>query len=366
MKTQPHFLKSYLLASKALILCSALVMGGCSEKEDTSSTTTTAIYIAGHTQNNSSDFVPCYWKNDTRTDLPVLYDTEDAYAEAIYVEGNIVYTAGSCSVDPIDLFFVPCYWKNDVRIDLPTIDPILGGKATAIYATPGAVFTGGYSVNPESPGFIPCYWINETRVDLPTLGPGIGFVEAIQVVGSTIYTAGVSNEVPCYWVNDTLIILPVSEVGRPGWAYAIKVVEDDVYVAGSIENTDGEIVPCFWVNGNRTDLSDLYGTAYGIDVVGKDIYTAGINYPYPMSITDGPYYWKNRIRVGLPVIDATRPAEAHGIQVMENTIYTAGFTNNNSGDEVPCYWLNHNNRVDLPVIDPTKAGQAKAIQVVLE
>lgn len=366
MKLRQYLSKITPHSSKIVMLCSVLFITACSEKEDPSSAGAPAIYIAGHTQNNSSDFVPCFWKNDTRTDLPVLYDTEDAYAEAIYVQGDIVYTAGSCSISAIDLFFVPCYWKNDTRIDLPTIDPILGGKATAIYATPGAVFTGGYSVNPESPGFIPCYWLNETRVDLPTLGPGIGFVEAIQVVGNTVYTAGVSNEVPCYWVNDTLIILPVSEVGRPGWAYAIKVVEDDVYVAGFIENTAGDIVPCFWVNGNRTDLSDLFGAAYSIDVVGKDIYTAGINYPNPAPITHGPYYWKNRIRVGLPVIDATRPAEAHGIQVVENTIYTAGFTNNNSGDEVPCYWLNHNTRVDLPVLDPTKSGQAKAIQIVLE
>lgn len=365
MKLRQYLSKITPHSSKIVMLCSALFMTACSEKEAPSTTTAAAIYIAGHTQNNSSNFVPCYWKNDTRTDLPVLYDTEDAYAEAIYVQGGIVYTAGSCSTSAIDLFFVPCYWRDDTRIDLPTIDPILGGKATAIYATPGAVFTGGHSLNPDGISYTPCYWLNETRIDLPVLG-GSGFVEAIQVVGSTIYTAGVSDAVPCYWVNDTLIILPVSEVGRIGWAYAIKVIEDDVYVAGFVENTDGDLVPCFWVNGERTDLSDTIGVAYGIDVVGNDVYTAGPNYPYSYSTDFAPYYWKNRIRVGMPVIDATRPAEAHGVQVVENTIYTAGFTNNNSGDEVPCYWLNHNNRVDLPVIDPTKAGQAKAIQVVVE
>jgi hypothetical protein len=55
---------------------------------------------------------------------------------------------------------------------------------------------------------------------------------------------------------------------------------------------------------------------------------------------------------------------AQGIDVFENTVYTAGRTINADRKAVPCYWINHNTRVDLPISDPTKDGDVYDIQVV--
>jgi len=128
-------------------------------------------YIAGYTKNDSipSVFVPCYWKNEARTDLDVIDDTKDGYAESIFVSDSDIYIAGYTKNDSIPSVFVPCYWKNEARTDLlDVIDDTKDGYAQSIFVSDSDIYVAGYTIN--SSGFeVPCYWKNGSRTDLSVL-----------------------------------------------------------------------------------------------------------------------------------------------------------------------------------------------------
>lgn len=210
-----------------------------------------------------------------------------------------VYTAGYTRNDAYNL--VPCYWKNEERVDLPMINPNSSGFAFAIAVERDTVYTAGYTMNTLD-DFIPCYWKNQKRVDLPVSNPTeFGIVEDIQIVNGAVFTAGYTynaTTVPCYWINKTRVDLPVLNPTDFGSVHALDVVENTVYTAGYSGST-----PCYWVNNTLIVLPTLSGSG-----------------------------------------------EATDIQVVGNNVYIAGYTINDSFDEIPCYWLN-GNRIDLPLLD---------------
>lgn len=379
------------LSAISVFMASLFLVSGCTQKEDSASTTTT-VYTAGYTQNNAYKLVPCYWKNEERVDLPTIDPTKDGFANGIAVEENTVYIGGYTENAMNDA--VPCYWKNGERTDLPVFNPTEFGVVEDIKVINGVVFTTGYTYNVHT---VPCYWINKTRVDLPVLNPtSSGYALALDVVENTVYAAGHSGGTPCYWVNNTLVVLPALSGG--GVATDIQVVANNVYVAGYTINNTFDQVPCYWFNGTRVDLPVLdkeemnelldlglfewweiddlppiNGWVFDLEVMENIVYMAGGNGVGNLSLSNrekSPCYWINQILVDLP---APPPPEYYSIgglasciDVFENTVYTAGRTINADRDAVPCYWINNNTRVDLPVIDPSKSGEARAIQVVVE
>ena len=69
--------------------------------------------------------------NDTRTDLPVIDDTDHGIAYSIYTGGTDIYIAGNTR-NSSDVY-VPCYWMNDTRTDLPVIDDAYDGGAMSLF-----------------------------------------------------------------------------------------------------------------------------------------------------------------------------------------------------------------------------------------
>ncbi|MCK4906157.1 MAG: hypothetical protein KAS64_01325, partial [Spirochaetes bacterium] len=64
--------KNYILVLFMVIIGFMFFCSSCGEDDKYA-----VIYIAGYTTDNSDITVPCYWKNGTRTDLPVIDNTNN-------------------------------------------------------------------------------------------------------------------------------------------------------------------------------------------------------------------------------------------------------------------------------------------------
>lgn len=121
---------------------------------------------------------------------------------------------------------------------------------------------------------------------------------------STIYTDG-SGEcyvgglcgVPMYWENTDPVVLDE----RFGEVWQITKSGSDVYAVGLINkynSNSSRHTACYWKNGELYELEDD-AQAYGIFVDGDDIYVSGAVGDVPVNYR--PCYWKNGIRVDLPM-----------------------------------------------------------------
>ena len=98
------------------------------------------------------------------------------------------------------------------------------------------------------------------------------------------------------------------------------IAKPDVYVAGTISNSNMEIAT-YWKNGVATQLSNLaYGSsANAIAVSGSDVYAAGVQ---GNGAQDVAVYWKNGGPVSLT--DGTNRGYANAIVVSNTDVYVAG------------------------------------------
>jgi len=208
------------------------------------------VYVAG-SYNENGNYLrerACYWKNNTIINLPGfasageiiridgkrvrIEEGSDGQASSIAVVGSDVYVAGQSR----RVIFIPCYWKNGNRIELP-----YGGEREATYI--GGIHGMGTHVNSikivgsdvyvagsyEEKGFGPtkaCYWKNNTRIDL---SGGGAYASSIAVAGSDVYVAGSYQEgdiyKACYWKNDIRIDLPIPAGATSSSASSIEIKE---------------------------------------------------------------------------------------------------------------------------------------------
>lgn len=173
----------------------------------------------------------------------------------------------------------------------------------------------------------------------------------------TVLNGGILD-IPCYWMNGARTDLSVLDPSKSGFANSIYISENDVYVAGETRNGSHDI-PCFWKNDVRTDLdSSSGGYASSICISGNDVYIAGgateIN-----SGTMVPCFWKNEMRTDLSVMDKLKWSRATGIFVSGSDVYVAGYTTDSTDVRLPCYWKN-GVRTDL---DSSYSGSANSIYV---
>jgi hypothetical protein len=110
------------------------------------------------------------------------------------------------------------------------------------------------------------------------------------------YVAGLCG-VPMYWKNTDPMILDK----RFGEVWQITKSGSDLYAVGLINKFNSNSTmhtACFWKNGVLNELGDG-AQAYGIFVEGNDIYVTGSVGDVPISYK--PCYWKNGVRVDLPM-----------------------------------------------------------------
>jgi hypothetical protein len=266
------------------------------------------VYAAGYGSCNYR-YVASYWKNGKRTDLK--HGSGHCHAKSIFVSGKDVYLAGCIN------FFnatVPCYWKNGVRTDLSRPGLKGSAEANAIFVVGSDVYVAGSSnieVNMNMAIPVACYWKNGVRTDLSPFDPKRqAYGLSIFFSEGNVYVAGYVADlnyraIPCYWTNGVRTELSRMDETKTGQANSIQVSEGGIYVAGQTQGEACEVIPCYWKNGTRTDLSVVSpgkgGMVNSIFVLGSDVFTAGYSGFDPNQGADFavPCYWKNGERTDL-------------------------------------------------------------------
>lgn len=353
----------------SIFILSVLLCSSCKKDDDDDNNPggdSLNVYLAGSDRSKDGS-LPCFWKNDARTNLP---NTAGGDAYSISVDGSNVYVAGRSWVDLAQTRYVPCYWLNGTLKDLELFHVRSIGIARSILAFNGTVYSAGVCSDSltyfANNGWrnIPCYWKNGDIIRLELLdGFGNGSASSLSLVAAPnrviTYIVGTSYapsgyDEPCYWKIDPMVIttpdaeIEATALSDKGYGGAAKhitpgnaQIHNDVYIAGYVDNADGVNEPCYWHNGNRTDLSKIstsgHAVALAIDYAGNDVYVAGYNGDNVGKRI--PCFWKNGTRT-----DLTLPANAHGgeataCKTRDGITYVAGTVSTPNG-EFPCYWKN--------------------------
>jgi|GEM_PF-5222257 len=144
-------------------------------------------------------------------------------------------------------------------------------------------------------------------------------ISAIAIKDNDVYFAGTYGDRATIWKNGSPALLRTGN----STATAIFVQGNDLYVAGTVDLSNGRRVACYWKNGNEFLLvSDSYNTVVnGLFVVGNDVYVTGLNSGY------WPVYWKNEkifnLQEDVPA-NYTREYTMGGIAVSGADVYVVG------------------------------------------
>ncbi len=226
------------------------------------------IYNAGNISSNEL-LIATYWKNGKINFLEPSNSTSRSTAEDLAIYGNDVYIAGSVT-QYSPYYYYKCYWKNGIKTILEQ-----------------STYSGSYSQPKNS---------------------------VMKVYKGDIYIASQNYSLiyhPVYWKNGVMerlsFSLPINNVQIE----CIDVENDDVYIAGSALNVDNVSTGFYWKN---KQFQLIPGSRYisAIDVVGNDVYVAGI------TNNGNAAYWKNGLQVNLSYGQTVT-----GIQVMYNDVYVS-------------------------------------------
>lgn len=174
----------------------------------------------------------------------------------------------------------------------------------------------------------------------------------VYVAGST-YDSVTYVRQAAYWKNEVAVIL--TNGTKDAAANAIAVAGDDVYTAGYTTDANGAYIATYWKNGIQTNLTPNTesASAGSIAVVGNDVYIAGF-------VDRSAVYWKNGVKVTLPLLSGKGIGSSAGIAVQGNDIYVSGYQLGSDGAS-SVYWKN-GIPVKLPNANPSYAGKNIVLQ----
>jgi hypothetical protein len=243
------------------------------------------VYVAG-SYSNGTNSIPCYWKNDVRTDLPLTTGEIRGWAEKIIVVGSEIYIIGNVDNGTRS---VGCYWKNGVI-------SLLSNNG---YANDMAILNGDIYI--------------------------VGFYESED------------NFFACYWKNSIKTDLPIPEGGKYGSASTISIYGNSVYIAGHYQPVGGSDygLVCYWKDGVRTDFTVVDFNIRDMTVAGNDVFMVGEGSSYPRT----PQLWKNGSYYTLSV-PSGGDSMAYGVTLSNDNIFIVGFYENWSSIRQACYWKN--------------------------
>ena len=247
----------------------------------------TDVYVVGRI-----GFTSKLWKNGVPTNLTNGLSASDA--KAIVVVGNDVYIAGfDFSNNEIVM------WKNGVRSVVANGVP-LTYDGMGIGVIGNDVYICG---NIEQHAYI---WKNGVGTRLSDSSSS--YVSGLFIAGTDIYISGRENGKAVFWKNSIKTLLSTNS----SFANGIAVSGTDVYVVG---NEDWNTA-VYWKNGIKNVLANSisgYASANAIKILDEDVYIVGtIGGVFPKDVC-----WKNGFRhnVSLSPNSDMATGEAYGIAV---------------------------------------------------
>jgi hypothetical protein len=177
------------------------------------------------------------------------------------------------------------------------------------------------------------YWKNGNPFFI-TDSTGTAYSEDIFVTPSKdVYITGIYVENgkfrACVWKNGQLSLLSVPANSLNSEGRSVRVVGNDVYVAGAeVESSNnGQLNKAvYWKNGQMVSLTngDFPARAYSIAVQGSDVYVCGTK--GNNQLTKSAMYWKNGTEIKLT--DGTKESEANDIAIKNGDVYVCGMESN--------------------------------------
>lgn len=349
--------KDFKILSAVLfgLMCLGL-FSGCKEESDSPSTAPPVptfnheIYVSLYYKdlnNVNRNYAAAYWHNDS---VVVLSDNSvDAYANAIFVDGDDVYVVGSSNG-------VAVYWKNGVENALPQ-----GTVASSIYIRYGKVYICGY--NSSSVGSnVPMCWID----GYPIVLKGGKCANSIFVnEENTIYIAGFGrsqhyDDIIYYWQGDESNIAEnysliggtrVNDKNNPTSANGISATADgsSVIVCGvETDNNAKKFIAKQWINkrGHSLTVGENGTEARSVFVENDVFYVAG-------KMARTACYWECKVKKDNMTVDKStkrineltdgkRDSYATSIFVRDGVVYVVGYEAESVINK-PLLWRNKQN-----------------------
>lgn len=260
------------------------------------------------------------WKNGVLTKKNTKIK-EHNYATSVFVSGKDVYHAGH---ELKFKFYVATYWKNNVAVSLT--DGTQDARANAITVVGSDVYVAGVENG------VALYWKNGNAVVLSDKQYRAK-ANAIVVVGQDVYVAGTcgtkKGNFATYWKNGTAVYL--SKKNNSAYANSIAVVGSDVHVVGLDSNNNRTDIAKYWKNGVATNLEvGGWVTASAISINGQDVYIVGRG-------NGGAKIWKNGVETKLT--NGKFLSDAHSLFIKGSDIYVGGNESYGNGSVIK-YWKN--------------------------
>jgi len=316
-----------------------------------------------------------------------VYCSKNGYTKSDPITINIsnqltVYSAGYYFSNEVGKW-IPCYWINKTKYDLPTPDYAnLGGKANSIFIYNDSIYISGEWIAASGNEFInPCYWIDGVYHELPSsdgtfpsenIGTCRGFTKGIYVYNNSVYILGVLyvpdpayweyNIIAGYWKDEQFVSLTFPpdkiESGKLTPLYkkvgSIYIDEKNIIIGGYyciFESPKGYIsYPSCWKNGIRTEytINDERHTPTTFDV--SDTYflfattQTGSSTTEPLPHTGASYYLNGQETVlnfpDVSNIDYLLDFASQSIKYFDGNVYNTGQFR--WGYPYGCVWINEN------------------------
>lgn len=264
------------------------------------------LYLSGSIRKGSGVYKTYYWTVNLtnnailQTGLSWNLQSADLEASSITVSGNIIYLVGYYYIDGLPYKYASFFRGTSGTANLARTSSLVPNTTDSfaydvILYNSRAYVAGKYLSGSDSTAF---YWIEgQGRRDLPSLGKssaqGIyvfeyGLVEFKYIAG---YFQSNESYRACYWLDNGISITRFNlHPAGAAHSYANDVfvsADGTVYITGSYD-TGLRRVPCYWIDGVRTDISGMPGSSQKIAVLDGKVFSAGYYQPF---LKDVACYW---------------------------------------------------------------------------
>jgi hypothetical protein len=259
--------------------------------------------------------MPTLWINN----LPYSYETDGKYGSAYDIAflGDDIYTVGEIITDTNIKKLV--IWKNfKIFAELPFIGEARG-SAIAINEKTGDIYVITDTVQTDQNYVISSkvfLWKNGVSTELSNAT--YSCAHDIEIYNNDVYIVGEilsqNSQRATLWKNGAITYL--TDGKKRNDAFAITIVNNDVFIAGREADRDGIYTAKYWKNGVETNLTNGKDSALAssIGVIGNDIYIGGYENYYAK-------IWKN----GIATIQGNEGEGAiNSLAVFDDMIYSVG------------------------------------------